>query len=451
MKLKTVFWGSIILAGALFGGAKGYIYHRVSSELDKMISMAEPFAEIRYQGINSSFEGSIAVEDISIYPVTSNDVITIESVQMHGDGPLFLYHLVTGELQNKPPERFGFSVKGFSIPLGGDLAASYTGMLEGVKQASGVKDSDGCGLMTGLSPDIMGALSFYSITVDTSLDVDFDQTAGRAEMLLGFDIRDVENSQITMLLTNVPQPGAMIMGMQKPQLSKMTVTYQINPDFVAKAQKYCADLRGLTVDAFVESMLNMEQEQLVQQLGFVPGPGLQAAMKRFIKNPNEVSFSIHPPQAMDPATLSFYKPEDLLAMLNLELSVNGKPVTDLSFSVPEKAKEESNAADSSDGSGLVSQLPGAGTIFSPGSRPARKLKQPEPTKGYVLTPIAQLHSYIDKNVRVYVDQEDAVRKGALMSIESGQIIIKQRLYGGDMTVQVPLKDITKVEVYRLPD
>ncbi len=245
-----------------------------------------------------------------------------------------------------------------------------------------------------------------------------------------------------MLLTNVPQPGAMMMGMQKPQFSKMTVTYQIDPDFVTKAQQYCAAARELTVDAFIESMLNMDEKQLAQQLGFRPGPGLIAAIKSFIKNPNEVSFSIYPPEAIDPASLSFYKPEDLPSVLNLELSVNGEPVTDLSFSVPEQTVKSE--------SGLALQLPDAKTVFSPGARQPGKLKKPDPTQEYVPTPIAQLRSYMDKNVRVYIDQENAVRKGVLMSVEKDQIVIKQRLYGGDMTVHVPLKQISKVEVYRLP-
>jgi len=441
MKLKSLFLGSLVLAGALFGGAKGYIYHRVSSELDKAISMAEPFADIRYQGISSSFEGRIAVENIRIYPVTSNDEITIESAQISGDGLQFLYQLLMGGFQNKPPEKFGLSVKGFSIPLGGDLAVNYSSMLDSVKQASGVKDSDGCGLMTGLSPDLLGSLGFYAIIMDTTLDVDFDQVEGRAEMQIGFDVRDVEYSQISVLMTNVSEPGAIMIGMQKPQLSEISVIYQIDPEFVAKSQKHCADSRGLTVDAFVESTLNLDKQELAQQLGFVPGPGLLAAIKSFIKNPKEVSFSIHPPEGVDPASFSLYKPEDIPDMLNLQLAVNGEPVTDLSFSMLEQAASEAST-------GVASQLPGAAAVFSPRARQAKKA---EVTQRYVQTPVARLHKYIDEDVHVFIDQEGVVRKGKLMSIEKAGLVIKQRLSGGDMTVHVPLNQITKVEVYRLPD
>lgn len=444
MKLKTVFLGLLILAGSLFGGAKGYIYYRVSSELDKFISMADPFAEIRYQGISSSFEGSIAVENITIYPTTSNDEITIESAQMHGDGPGFLYQLFMGGLQNKPPEKFGLSVKGFSIPLDGDLAVSYSSMLESAKQASGVKDSDGCGLLTGISPNLLGSLGFYAITMDTTLDVDFDQAAGRAEMQIGFDVRDVEYSQMTMVMTGVSEPGAIMIGMQKPQLSKVSVIYQTDPEFVAKSQKHCAELRGLTVDAFVASMLELDEQQLAQQLGFVPGPGLLAAIKSFIKNPKEASFSIHPSEAVDPATLSFYKPEEIPSILNLQLSVNGEPVTDLSFSMLNQTAEGASAS-------VASQLPGTADVFAPAARQAKKLKTPEPTLQFVQTPIAQLHKYIDEDVRVYINQEDVVRKGALVSVTKDKIVIKQRLSGGNMTASVPLEQIAKVEVYRLPD
>ncbi len=445
MKLKTAFMGLLILAGALYGGAKGYIHYHVSSELDKIIPLASPFAEIRYQGISSSYEGSITVENISIYPSNSDDEITIESARIAVDGLPFLYQLMVGNFQNTPPEKFGLSVKGFSIPLDGGLAASYINMLEEAQQVSGVKDPDGCGVMTGLSLDLLGALGFYSITIDASLDVDLDSAAGRAETQMDVDLQGVGYSQISLLLSHLPQPGSTIAAVQKPLISEMSVAYQIDPDFVVKARQYCAASRGLSVDAFIASMLDMDEKQLAQQLGFIPGPGLIAAIKHFIKDPREVRFSIHPSEAIDPATLSFYKPEEIPEILNLELAVNGKPITDLSFSLPVQTMKPGART-----SGLASQLSDAKAAFSSDAGAPKKLKRPIPAREYVPTPIAQLHNYMDSGVRIYVDQENAVRKGVLVSITEDQITIKQRLSGGDMTVQVPLRQISRVEVYRRP-
>ncbi len=445
MKLKTAFMGLLIFTGALYGAAKGYIHYHVSSELDKIIPLASPFAEIRYQGIGSSYEGSITVENISVYPSDSNDEITIESARIAGDGLPFLYRLMVGSFQNTPPEKFRLSVKGFSIPLDGDLAASYINMLEEAKQVSGVKDPDGCGVMTGLSLDLLGALGFYSITMDAALDVDLDSATGRAETQLDFDLQGVGYSQINLLLSHLPQPGSAMTEVRQPLLSEMSVAYQIDSDFVVKARQYCAASRGLTVDAFIASMLNMDERQLAQQLGFIPGPGLIAAIKHFIKDPREVSFGIHPSEAIDPATLSFYKPEEIPEILDLKLAINGEPVTDLSFSLP--AQTASTGVHTS---GLASQLSDAKSAFSSDIGAAKKLKRPIPAREYLPTKIAQLHNYMDKSVRIYVDQENAMRKGVLVSMTKDQITIKQRLSGGDMTVQVPLKQISRVEVYRRP-
>ncbi|MCF6354235.1 MAG: hypothetical protein L3J26_03890 [Candidatus Polarisedimenticolaceae bacterium] len=445
MKLKTAFMGLLILTGALYGAAKGYIHYHVSSELDKIIPLASPFAEIRYQGISSSYEGSITVENISIYPSESNDEITIGSARIAGDGLPFLYQLMAGNFQNAPPEKFRLSVSGLSIPLDGDLAAGYINMLEEAKQVSGVKDPDGCGVMTGLSLDLLGALGFYSITMDAALDVDLDSAAGRAETQLEFDLQGVGYSQTSLLLSHLPQPGIAMAEVEQPRLSEMSVVYQIDPDFVVKARQYCATSRSLTVDAFIASMLDMDEKQLVQQLGFIPGPGLIAAIKHFIKDPREVSFSIHPAEAIDLATLSFYKPEELPEILNLKLAVNGEPVTDLSFSLPVQTAKPGARA-----SGLASQLSNAKTAFSSDAGAAKKLKRPIPAREYVPTPIDQLHNYMDRGVRIYIDQENAMRKGVLVSITKDQITIKQRLSGGDMTVQVPLRQISRAEVYRRP-
>ena len=58
----------VALLAVLYGGFKGYVYYQVSSELDRMITMVRPFADISYGGISSGLDGTLAVEQIQVSP-----------------------------------------------------------------------------------------------------------------------------------------------------------------------------------------------------------------------------------------------------------------------------------------------------------------------------------------------------------------------------------------------
>jgi len=447
MKPKIILVGVIFMAGLLFGGLKGYIYYRVSTELDKVVNTAMLFADIRYQGISSSYEGSIAVEGISILPRGMSEEITIESLEVRGDGPVFLYQLFLGEFnQSKPPEKINFSVKGLSIPLGGDVATQYQGFLA----RSGLPDQGGCGLAESPSLDMLSALGMYAIVVDTEIGLDVDQATDFAQIHLEFNIRGIEFSEVDIQLAGLPQPDAITKGAVPPQLKKIRLWYQADEGFTVRSLDYCAKRAEKSKDAYIDSLLNLDEKQFIQQIGFVPGPGLLEGLRLFMERPGEVNLTIAPPESLDLASLVFYKPNDIVSMLNLQLEVNEKTITDLSFTVPDKPKV---GTQSSFGAfNFPFQFPGMDGGGSP-SEVVKKTPQNKPNLKRKYLPVAmdKLSSYLGKKIRVHMRQSDAVRKGKLVSVADGELVVSQRRYEGNMSANIPLDQVEMVEVYRIPD
>ncbi len=58
--------------------------------------------------------------------------------------------------------------------------------------------------------------------------------------------------------------------------------------------------------------------------------------------------------------------------------------------------------------------------------------------------------YIGGDVRVYGSERAEPQQGILMALRDRQLELEQRLYGGKMTLYIPLEKISRVEVLRWP-
>ena len=440
MKPKHILLICIVAAGAFYGGIKGYVYYRVSSELDKMISMASPFVDISYGGISSSLDGSVAVENVRVLPQGVSDSVTVDAIEVRGDGPLFLYQLTSGFKGDGLPKNMSFALRGFRLPLDGEVAAKYSGFMLNSEKVAGAPQ-DGCGVNGGFSPELLGALGVDALMIDMSMGYRFDEMDDQSQITMEFDFREFETMEVDMTFAGMPQPGVVMMG-GTPAFKKLALRYWLDPDFAAKAMGHCAKKRGQTVEAYIDSLFEGDDDQLAQAMGFIPGEGIREAMKRYLKEPGEVYISIRPPASGDFGSLAFYKPEDAVALLDPFVQVNGEAVSDLSFKIPERPG----------GMGPFGQLSGSDkTASSGGASSTSSSKKARPKPRFIQTAVGKLGEHIGRDVRIYTNQTDTVRKGILVSIEGPDVNIEQRLYGGKMSVHVPLRVITKAEVYRYPD
>jgi len=131
-----------------------------------------------------------------------------------------------------------------------------------------------------------------------------------------------------------------------------------------------------------------------------------------------------------------FKPEDIPGLLNLQLSVNGDAVTDLSFSF-----YEGHQLDVGSKFETLFAQPGA----APAPRPNREKKVVRYETHYHVVPVSGLKKYVGEEVRLQTSSGKA-RLGFLVNIGSNVAHVEQRLHGGKFTMQVPVGSITKAEV-----
>jgi hypothetical protein len=204
----------------------------------------------------------------------------------------------------------------------------------------------------------------------------------------------------------------------QPLLRAFDVVYQ-DLSFTDRLKRYCTQASGLSVEKYIESEVNRFAADYRTQWGLVPGPGLRQAYREFLTKPGEVRLQITPSVELDMQALQLFKPEDIVSMLNLSVSVNGKAVTDLSM------------------------LPAPST-------PTRPAPSPAAAPGFVASefravPTPDLDRHIGKTVRLHLTH-GGTREGRLLQVLDGMARVERHLPGGTMALAIPLRQIERVEV-----
>ena len=113
---------TVILVGILgYFGAKFYLHHEVSSNLDAALAMVQPFADVQYDGVSSTMSGELSVDGIVARFGKFRDRLEIDKVSIITPG--FWYLLNMGDMAGSEPElpeSFGFAIEGMRADVSDD-------------------------------------------------------------------------------------------------------------------------------------------------------------------------------------------------------------------------------------------------------------------------------------------------------------------------------------------
>jgi len=447
VKLKTLLMVPIVLAVVGYGGAKVYIYFSVKSELDNLVEMAAPFADISYGGISSDLRGKLIVTDLSSFSRAGGETMQVESIELEGPGPGFLFDLSAGFKNGDPPRNLALGIKRLSVPADQGFGANLrvTGMGGSVESEY---QPEPCTLGGIFQHKGLDQLGIDTLVADAQISYSFDQDAGEVKLSFDYQLDGTETFSMVMKLGGVQAPAAMAMG-SLPKLGHFRFSHQVEPDYAKRMLDQCAKKKNQTSQAFIESLFNVPDNQYARQLGFIPGPGIRAVLKTVASKGGRVDLAASPQADINPAMIAFYKPEDIVAMLGLQLSLNDRPVTDISFTIP-------------DGTGAPSWMPQRSAFaqgdegFSPerGSRndqakvSSKKQKNQRVKLRYQETKVSDLHQYVGSKVRLYTGNTAQPKKGYLISLKGQFASVEQSIHSGTMTAHLNLNHIKRAEVLR---
>jgi len=431
VKLKNVLLIPLIVGLVAYGGIKGYLYFKVKEGLDRMAALSAPFVTLKYGGIDTSLKGVISVTDIKLTPVGAPVSIDIDRAELKGRGVEFLLDVAAGFKMEQPPERLHLLVSRIRIPLGSDFFESF-GL-----DASG-KSHAMCSLGGILAQTGIEQLGFQQLIADAGLRYEYDQRAGEINLYSDYALAGLASMRMEMGVSGVSQPGAMMTG-AAPQLGRMAIRYQVDQGYMQRVIDTCATQAGLDRAAFVNTLFIDDNLHYTKNLGFIPGQGIRFILRHLITQPGELRITLSPDGPVNPGVLAAYKPQDLLRVLGVEVSINDQPISDLSFTLPDGTRELSSLLGNQLDSAQDQTTSGETTRAPPSKRVRVR---------YITTPVDQLSRYLGRDVRILLNDRDAPQQGVLIAMKNNQLDVEQRLHGGKMTVYIPVQKIKRVEVLR---
>ncbi|MCP3870460.1 MAG: hypothetical protein GY703_20695 [Gammaproteobacteria bacterium] len=446
VKAKTLVLVLFVAVAAGYGLTKAYIYYKVKSELDNMVRIAAPFMEISYGDIGSDLKGALSVRKLDFLFLSGGETMQIESVELRGSGPEFLYQLAAGFGGLNQPDNVTVNLLGVSVPADQNFSSGlgFSGMDD---TESGIPyQTEPCTLGGILNNRGMEALGTSTLVADVTFSYSLDRKKDNVQVFLDSQVDDISSFSIEMNLNNLPRPGAVMMG-SLPKLGKFELQYRVEPKYATRMLAHCAEQAGKSPEDFVESLFDLSEQQFASNLGAVPGPGIQETLRTLVAEGGDIQLTADPNIPFDPIELATYQPEEMLQKLGLEMSLNDKPVKDLSISLP------SDGASPSWISGLRSlsknseplsaqtgtQSSGQKGTTGSGTRTVNDLR-------FVDTRVSELHRHIGKQVKLYSRSAKRPKQGQLESITGDIISVKQRVHRGSLTAHIQLSEVNRAEV-----
>lgn len=446
MKLGKLLVFVLVGSGVAYGGLKGYIHYKIKKQVDTLVASAAPFADIEYGSIGSSLDGAVNVDDIVVYPRGVNDSVSIEQLRLITPGLEFLLNGSESMRSGELPERMGMQFRGARFNLKGRLAqlleqaeAGQTGRQPSADQP--------CALNRAFATAQYRELGLSELVFDTDFLIERGLTPSQMVMKMGYSLHGVEQANFTMALEGMGD-NIMSVALATPLLKNLTVSYKPDADFGRKTLDYCAGLQGTDVPSFISQLFDNSDEFFAAQLGFVPGPGIRAALREFMESQGEVRIAAQPNSPLDMNTIHLYKPEDWPNLFGLMVTVNDIEVSDLSFRMPEQKSGAQDAETTPFKFPSLAMLDPRKNRETAATQAVAKPAQAKSRNGrprYRTVDRKEVAQLVGKNARIST-VDGKRRSGRVLSIRHGVISLELRMHGGTLSTTVPIARTRKIEV-----
>lgn len=443
-KLKNTLLLIIILGGSTYGGIKGYIYYNIKKQVDNFAKMALPYATFDYGGIGSTLEGTIILEEITFRPNGINDVIQIDKLKLITPGLSTLLGGAESIKRGEFPKKAGLSLQGIHINLSGELVGM---MVKAEAKAMGYQPEKGlaCSFSQAFMTEQYKELGVNELIMDAKVKIERGANSQSIIFKVLYALRDIEEYEVQFTMDN---PQSIMVGMMggpfTPPIRSVSLSYRPDPGFNQRAILYCAKLKGVSVKEFIGQLINQSDEDYMRDFGFVPGPGIRSALQGILINADELRIVALPGESLDLSTLHLYNPKDIPDLLELLVTVNGKTIDDLSFTLPTLSDTSGESASLK--LPMLDMIRSATQANTPSTiKPEAKQKEKVKKLKYHTVKPEDLKYKIGREA--YIETVDGkTRAGRIESIENGIISLQIRMHGGTITSHIPISKAAKIEV-----
>ena len=302
----------VAVVGGYFG-AKLYIQHKVSGDLDTLLKQMQPFVDASYDSVTASFNGELAINKVSARFAKFDDPVSIDAVRVVTPGFFFLLGWDSQARSVVFPERIGLQLDG----LRASVDADFMRVLEDVR-SFGVNQTDVeltaadlCAGTYGFTPESLHALGYSEMVVDLSFL--FRRSGDNVIFEMGTDIKDMYDLDVALTLAGMSDPTALARGV-RPLLVEGRMD-NVDRSLHSRIIKNCEG-RGVKADEAVAALV-AEMQTTARANGLELDDLIMAPYIEFLLGKERFTVTSKPPKPVDLSRLDLYKPSDVPNLLNL--------------------------------------------------------------------------------------------------------------------------------------
>ena len=310
---------TVILVGVLgYFGAKFYLHHEVSSNLDAALAMAQPFADIQYDGVSSTMSGELSINGINARFGNFTDRLEIDKVSIITPG--FLYLLNMGDMAGSEPElpdSFGFTIEGMRADVSDDFMKA---LARANREAGPKMDEDDtageCVGKYGFSMETLRRLGYNDLVINLSMG--YEQGNGNLLFEMWTDIEDMYGIKVEMTLAGTLTPQLIASRMYKPRLVDARIEYE-DYSLIERTRALCKR-QGLSEDDIIVAEMDAFQAAGLEG-GVAFDEYVMVPYQKFLAGGSKFILTAKPNEPIGLSQIDLYKPEDVPALLNLSAEV----------------------------------------------------------------------------------------------------------------------------------
>ena len=182
-KLMTIVIAILVALVVIAGGIGGYLWYDTRQQVDRLVTMAKPFAEISYSGVAISPAGSVGVNRLRIMPRFVNDAIVIGAIRLNAPNILALLNIRRQLEQGQFPEALSISFRQLELPLYGGILNTKPVSPQAVSPLDNL-DALGCGPVVHFGGAEWQEMGYEKFISDSELGYRLDEAHNRLDILL---------------------------------------------------------------------------------------------------------------------------------------------------------------------------------------------------------------------------------------------------------------------------
>lgn len=310
-----IIWAIIMVTVGYFG-SKWYLHSEVSDGMDMAVLMMSPYANVEYDGVDSTLTGELTIEGIRIRVDGFSDDLYIQSLGI--DTPSFLSLLELGDVvklqSDGMPESIGFMIEGLRMPVGADY---YKELYDFALEARNVKDANDaaaeCTGKYGFSPAALEGLGYTEQVISSYITLHNER--GKFSLHMKVNIEDMWDIEAELALAGDMMSEMMRGFASRPRLASMRVK-MTDQSLNQRIADYCSR-RGLSEEQILKAQLE-SFEFFGKENGIEFDEYVMDPYKEFLAGKSTLIFTARPNEPIAISQIDLYKPSDVPALLNLE-------------------------------------------------------------------------------------------------------------------------------------